>query len=214
MLNIALFGGTFDPIHNGHLQTNFAVQNHLQFDSYYFIPCKISPLKPPALATDQQRITMLKLALANHPSFQIDLCEINRLSPSYTIETLRSYREKHKEASITLVIGYDSFLTLPQWYQWQEFMYLAHILVMKRPSNTNIKVPTVLEELLIEYHTTDKSALLTKKLGCIYQFNAGYYNISSTDIRNAFKNQDYHKLKTLVPETIFQYCQEQNLYNK
>ena len=111
MHSIAIFGGTFDPIHNGHILTSLAIQKSFQFSSYRFIPCKVPAIKPASTASTEQRIHMLRLALKNYNQFEIDLREIKRDTPSYMVETLKSLRKDYPYASITLILGFDAFLS-------------------------------------------------------------------------------------------------------
>lgn len=121
MYSIAIFGGSFDPIHNGHLQTSLAIQKYFNFDSYIFLPCKTPTLKPATVANSEQRIEMILRAINRYKqNFKLDLREIERTTPSYMVETLESFRAESPEASITLIIGYDAFISLSQWHQWQK----------------------------------------------------------------------------------------------
>lgn len=210
MPSLAIFGGTFDPVHQGHLQICDAIENYFNFDSLFFVPCKIPLLKAKAQATNQQRIDMLQLALKPYPKFSLDLRELKRESPSYMIDTLKSFRKDYPQTSLTLIIGYDAWLTLPQWYQWQSLIKFAHILVVTRGDNSQQELPDVLKKLLLDHETQDRSVFLTQQAGCIMQFNAGDYEISSTQIREDIKlGKD---VAGLVPEGVCEYIKSNKVY--
>lgn len=209
MTSIAIFGGTFDPVHLGHMQTSINIQKHFAFDKYYFLPCKIPILKAPSLANNQQRLEMLKLALKEHPQFAIDSREIERSSPSYMVDTLNSIREQNPEAAITLIMGYDAFCSLPLWFSWQDLIKCAHLLIISREQHSHVQLPTELKTLLNEHETSKKEELLSTKAGFIYLFNAGDYAISSTKIREELKQQH---VTDLLPAAVYEYIKKENLY--
>lgn len=210
MNSIAIFGGTFDPIHQGHVQTSLSIQSNFNFDSYYFLPCKIPVLKSAAYANNQQRIDMIELVIKNHPEFKVDLREIKRDSPSYMVETLTSFREENKEASLTLILGYDAFLTLPQWHHWKEIIKLSNLLIINRNQFSSVSMPEEIKELLMHHTTELKTDILSKKAGFIYLYDAGNYEISSTHIREALKKNK--QMSEQVPEEVAQYIKQWALY--
>ncbi|VEH12415.1 nicotinate-nucleotide adenylyltransferase [Legionella jordanis] len=187
MHSIIIYGGTFDPVHQGHVKTACNIQAHFHFDQFIFLPCKIPVLKRKAVATSQQRIDMLRLALKNTPSeFSIDLSEIERSGPSYMVVTLEDFRNRFgSDAAITLLLGMDAFLDLPRWHEWQKILTLANLLVINRPESGN-SLPILLENLLKKHETKDESMLLTNSHGYIVRYDAGNFNISSTFIRQQF----------------------------
>lgn len=209
MYSIALFGGTFDPVHNGHIQTSLTIQHQFHFDSYRFIPCKVPTIKPAAIANNEQRIAMLELAINKHGFCDIDLREIKRETPSYMVETLESIRQEHPEASLTLVLGYDAFLSLPKWHQWENIIKLAHLLVINRDA-FNIQPSDLMKEFLHKYKTKDKECLKNKHSGTIYEFNAGDYPISSTEIKSELKK--HSNVSTQLPIEVYDYIKQQGLY--
>ena len=210
MHTIAIFGGTFNPIHKGHLQTSVNIQNQFKFDSYVFLPCKIPTIKPPALASNQQRIKMIELAIKHYPSFKIDLREIERDSPSYMVETLESFRSEYPEASINLIIGYDSFISLPRWYQWEKLISLANILIISRNEFATEATPEIMRDFLKKYQSKDKTGILNQQAGTVLLFDAGHYEISSTQIREEIKKKQ--DVSFQLPEEVYQYIKAEGLY--
>lgn len=210
MKNIAIFGGTFDPVHNGHIKTSLSIQSCFNFDTYFFLPCKSPVIKAPSLATNKQRVDMLQIALQNYQTFKIDLREINRDSPSYMVHTLEHFRNEYKEASITLILGYDALISLPKWYHWKELILLANLLVINRPEFSEKPIPSEITEFIKKHEKKHNNEVLTNKSGVIVFFDAGNHPISSTAIRNAIK--DHHVVDEELPKAVYQYIIEQGLY--
>ena len=209
--NILIFGGSFDPPHLGHLNTALTIQNHIQLERFIFLPCKAPILKKITIASCEQRIHMLKLALESHSQFEIDLREIHRKTPSYMVNTLKSFRDElGNNISITLLIGMDAFLQLPQWHAWQELLDLSHILVMKRAQIDTQVMPKQVSALLNSNEVFDKAELLTKPYGKIYQYNAGEYAISSTALRQKINAGE--DVRLYLPEAVYQYLIKKKIY--
>jgi nicotinate-nucleotide adenylyltransferase len=210
MHTIAIFGGTFDPIHNGHLNVSLNIQTDFKFDSYLFLPCKVPTMKPSAIAKEQDRINMIKLAIKNYPDFKIDLREIERDTPSYMVKTLESFRFEFPDSAITLIIGYDSFLTLPHWYEWEKLITLANILVVKRNECSKLELSNQMHDFLKKYQSMDKTSILKKSKGVIFLFDAGHYPLSSTEIRKKLKQKK--DLGAVIPKEVYQYIKDEGLY--
>lgn len=210
MRSIAIFGGTFDPVHNGHIQTSAAIQSNFHFDYYYFVPCKIPTIKPNSFANTQQRIDMLQLAIKNFKNFSLDLREVNRDTPSYMVETLKSFRDENEDASISLIIGYDAFLSLHHWHQWENIIELANLLVINRNNYAHLAIPEAVELLLKQHQCVRKSQLLTSRSGTIILFDAGNYEISSTDIREELKLKK--NVEDKLPKAVYEYIKQSGLY--
>ncbi|PWY56255.1 nicotinic acid mononucleotide adenylyltransferase [Legionella qingyii] len=210
MHSIAIFGGTFDPIHNGHLQASITIQNYFKFDSYIFLPCKIPTIKPPSLANNAQRIEMINLAIKDIPDFKLDLREIKRDTPSYMVETLLSFRLEYPNASITLIIGHDAFLSLPHWYQWEKIITLANLLVINRVEFADQPTPEIMRKFLKKHQSKSKKELLRTQAGIVFLFDAGHYEISSTSIREEIKKGA--EVKNKLPYAIYEYIKSQELY--
>lgn len=131
---LGILGGTFDPIHQGHLGIAHAALLACQLTEIRFIPCKQPLLKNQAHASTEQRLAMLSIACKPYPNFVIDDREIKRDTPSYMVETLTSLRADYPTSALCLIIGIDAFIDLPQWYHWQQLIDLAHIIIPNRPS--------------------------------------------------------------------------------
>lgn len=214
MPNLIIYGGTFDPIHNGHINTAINIQNHFNFERFIFLPCKDPLLKNAAQASAIQRVDMIELALAyQDPAkhFSIDLTEINRDSPSYMVNTLEHFREIYgKELAITLIMGNDTFSQLPQWHHWQDILGLTNLLVINRAGYEEQDRPEVMNNLLIKHETKDELAISQQAHGLILRFDAGHYNFSSSWVREQLREKN--DLRSFVPEVVLQYIQQNNLY--
>ncbi|KTC81775.1 nicotinate-nucleotide adenylyltransferase [Legionella cincinnatiensis] len=211
MYSIAIFGGAFDPIHNGHLHTSLTIQKHFNFDSYIFLPCKTPTIKPATVANSKQRIEMILRAIKRYKqNFKLDLREIERTTPSYMVETLESFRAEFPEASITLIIGYDAFLSLYQWHQWQKIITLAHLMVINRSEFTTQPIPEIMQQFLKKYQNENKQELLNTQSGSVFLFDAGNFEISSTSLRKEIKKGV--NVKNKLPYSVYEYIKHQGLY--
>ena len=209
---ILIYGGAFDPPHYGHLKTAVAIQNHLHFEKFLFLPCKTAVLKKASLATPRQRMHMLRLALQEYPQFQIDTREIKRDSPSYMVETLISFRQEFgPSAAITLCLGTDAFLQLPHWHASDKLLTLAHLLVITRATFDMSAVSNQMKQLLTHHQQPNATALLTQPFGSIYYFDAGQYPISSSTLRHQL--QTGQNTLDCMPKNVEKYIKLKNIYS-
>ncbi len=130
---IGIFGGTFDPIHVGHLRTAHELMTGLDLAEVRFIPSRLPPHRPPALAPEALRLRMLVAALEDLPGFSVDSRELLRPGPSFMVDTLASLRAEIGTQPLCLLLGLDAFLGLPTWDRWREIPELAHLVVARRP---------------------------------------------------------------------------------
>lgn len=133
---IALYGGSFDPVHTGHIQIARTVLTQLNFDRVVFIPAAVSPLKPESMRADRDaRLEMLRLATANEPAFQVDRQEIDRSDISYTIDTVRSFQAQYPKAKLFWILGSDQRNILPRWRSIEALVKLVTFIVFERPGS-------------------------------------------------------------------------------
>ena len=130
---IAIFGGTFDPVHLGHINMAKQCVNALNLNTLYFMPCALPAHKMAPGISTEHRVAMLNAAIAPYPFFQLDLRELHRTGPSYSLLSLQELRAQHPNTPIVFLIGMDSFNNLDKWYQWQAITQLCHIVVYQRP---------------------------------------------------------------------------------
>ena len=215
MANLLLFGGTFDPIHNGHIHTAIAVQQFFHFDQFCFLPCKNPVLNKPNQTTSaEHRLKMLQIALQAQSEafhFTIDSRELTRDSASYMVTTLEDLRREYGNTfAITLLLGLDVFFQLPQWYQWKRLMQLTNFLVINRKGYEKREIPTKVQTLLHTHETNDPTALLSISHGLIYRFDAGAYDISSSSVRDNLANKTLPE--NTLPREVAVYIAENKLY--
>ena len=208
---IGILGGTFDPIHHGHLRIALELYQRLNWQEIRLIPCQIPVLAKKAYATPKQRVAMLQLATANQAGLIIDERELKRTTPSYTIETLISLRAEFPHTPLCLIMGYDALLSLEQWYRWQELLEYAHFVVIPRPTY-NIPANGTIVDLLQKHGITDAKRLGEQKAGLILVAELAPLAISSTNIREHIA-QGYSP-RYLIPDAVWDYIQQENLYKQ
>ncbi|MBI6548370.1 nicotinate-nucleotide adenylyltransferase [Xenorhabdus lircayensis] len=209
----ALFGGTFDPIHYGHLRPVEALAQLVGLKQVILLPNHVPPHRPQPEATSQQRLEMVRLAVQDNPLFIVDTRELERQTPSYTIETLKSFRQEvGEQRPLAFIIGQDSLQTIHTWYQWEELLDVCHLLVCSRPGyQSQLSTPEMQQWL--EKHQVDTPFSLSQKThGYIYLAATPLLNISATDIR-----QRHHQglsCGDLLPPSIQNYIDSRGLYRQ
>jgi len=208
---IGIFGGTFDPIHNGHIETAKHLADFLNLDEVTLLPCKIPPHKESTSVSSHHRTKMVELVCENNPQFKVDLRELKADQTSYTVNSLKDIRNEYPEAIIYFFIGMDSLLTFTHWFKWQEIFNLCHIVVCSRPS---FSLEDANEETLGLIEQYQKSFTVNQKenlTGNLYFADDNYCPISSTEIRQLIVNgSDYSHL---MPQFLINYIQQHNLYS-
>jgi nicotinate-nucleotide adenylyltransferase len=182
MSPIGIFGGTFDPIHYGHLRTAFEMLQALRFSEVRFIPSGDPPHRGKTYASAKLRLEMVAAATGRESRFCVDDRELRRDGPSYTVDTLASIRQEQPEAALGLILGMDAFLGLCNWHRWEEILGYAHIVVAHRPG---WRAPDMgpLGELIDEHGTHRVDDLHEQTAGRIHIHAVTQLEISSTEIR-------------------------------
>ena len=195
---IGIYGGSFDPIHLGHLKTATSLKTELQLDHLFLLPCCEPVHKVGLKYSSNDRLKMLNLAVDNFSTLEIDSREINRGGGSYMIDTLCELKQIYKEEPICLIIGMDSFLKIKTWKEWEEFSKLVHLVILQRQGFK------LIDSALDSFHTTKEvHQLKLESNGLLYFSNCPKINISSSDIRSRIAaNQN---LDDLLPKSIINY---------
>ncbi len=183
MTLLGIFGGTFDPIHYGHLRTAFELLQALRFDEVCFVPSGDPPHRGQTYADAELRLEMVKVATQGQQGFSVDDRELRRDGPSYTIHTLATIREERPNVSLGLIVGMDAFLGLTSWHRWEEILDLAHIVVAHRPG---WHIPDVgdLGELISTRGTKRVEDMHESRHGNVFVHAVTQLEIASTEIRD------------------------------
>ncbi len=191
-MRYGLFGGTFDPIHLGHLITAEVLAEKLSLDKVVFIPAGVPPHKKAIPITSaNHRVNMVKLAIKDNPKFTIDLYEINKTSPSYTIETVEYFKRKFPDDEIILLIGADSLPELPDWFKFDELIGIVEI---KSAYRGGFDINEVFDRLKVRV-SPDQFEKLKNSI-----IRTNMIEISATDIRTRIR--EGRSIKYLVPEDV------------
>jgi nicotinate-nucleotide adenylyltransferase len=211
MKPIGIFGGTFDPIHFGHLRTAFELLQALRLNEMRFMPAGNPPHRDITVASAEVRLAMVQAATQGQPGFVVDDREIRREGLSYSVDTMRTLRADFPDRSLCLIVGMDAFLGLPKWHQWRELLELAHLVVAHRPG---WRAPSMgpLGELLVDRGTGRIGDLHESRAGCIYIHAVTQLEISSTELRKmitAGRDPRY-----LMPDAVRAIIEETGCYKR
>lgn len=206
---IGIFGGTFDPVHFGHLRPALELQQSIGFDEVRLLPSHVPPHRSQPHATPQQRLAMLHAAVADDPAFTVDTREFEREGPSYTLDTLKLLRAEMAATSLSLLIGMDAFREFSSWHRWREILEYSHLVVMTRPG----KEPPDQGELadFISLHrVVDAATLKSRASGLLLFHPVTQLEISGTQIRKLLasgKRADF-----LLPNSVLEVIYSEGLY--
>jgi nicotinate-nucleotide adenylyltransferase len=215
---IGLFGGTFDPVHIGHLRTAVELRNVLNLREMRLIPSACPPHRAQPESSAEHRLTMLQLALGHEsepnsaePTLIADDRELRREGPSYTIDSLIEVRaEVGDKIPLLLCIGMDSLVNLNQWHRWRELTSMAHIVVAARPGWHLPKSGEVLD-FVREHRATNAEQLQEAPAGKILIMEMTLLPVSATGIRQALKREE--SIRYLVPDQVIDYIRQHQLYS-
>ncbi|MFO7762127.1 MAG: nicotinate-nucleotide adenylyltransferase [Wenzhouxiangellaceae bacterium] len=206
---IAVFGGTFDPVHYGHLRAAAEVSERLGVTDFRLLPAGRPPHREGTWAPARHRLAMLELALAPHADLSVDEREVQRGGVSYMSDTLASIRAESGDTPIILCLGQDAANHLDRWHDWQRLLELAHLVVMTRP-DAEPRYSDALREYLEGRFVDACADLMRTPAGGLCNVNVTRLAISSTDIREqlaAGRNPRF-----LLPSTVLAYIRKHGLY--
>lgn len=206
---LCILGGTFDPVHFGHLRPALEVQQALDTASVHLLPCRIPPHRAAPRASPEQRLALLRAAVADEPALAIDERELGREGPSYMVDTLETLRREHGEQPLCLALGMDAFGELDSWHRWRDIPGLCHLVVMQRPGS---RWPQrgVMAGWVKQARVDEPQALRSRPAGCIIGVPVTQLAISSTQIRGllaAGRSPRY-----LLPDVVLERIRQENWY--
>lgn len=213
---IGILGGTFDPIHNGHLRIAQEALEQCSLEQVRFVPCGTPPHRPAPQAAAKMRWEMVRLALNGNPDFLVDVHEVFRTDPCYTVDTLTALRaELGVKQPLCLILGGDAFLQLHTWHDWKRLFKLAHIVVLQRAGGAPLgnAMNNADPALQAEYRARlapGAGALGEAPGGAIFVADMPALEISSTDIRR--RCSEGRSVRYLMPEAVTNYINTNSLY--
>lgn len=207
---IGILGGSFDPVHFGHIKPTLELAEYFALNTIHLLPCRVSPFKSTPHASPQHRLNMLNLVAANSQLLKVDERELHRASPSYTYLTLQELaQECGRQTTLFWIMGMDALADFPQWYQAEQIMELCHILVLQRPGHVTDIEPAC-QTWLQRYLVDDVKCLDQQSVGCIFITDTEMLNISSTQIRQI--TQSGQQPRFLLPGGVWNYIKRNKLY--
>jgi len=206
---IGIFGGTFDPIHFGHLRVALDVREALDLDQIRFVPLKVAVHRQQPATSPEVRLAMVRAAVAGQPCFAADNRELARDGPSYTLHTLESLRQERGDESLCLLLGADAFDGFLSWHRPMGILRLSHLVVMRRPG-ADLPDESRLRALIDEHQCTSPSELRVAPGGRILFLPVTQLDISATDIRRRIVQG--RSPRYLLPPGVEKIILDQGLY--
>lgn len=208
---IGILGGTFDPIHYGHLRPCLDLLQQLSLAEVRLMPNHIPPHRAAPGSSATHRLAMATLAAEGCNGLSVDTRELTRTTPSYTIDTLIELAAENPTTPVCFLIGLDSLNSLHTWYRWEELLDYCHLVVSYRPNYELALAPEV-QKIFEQVKTTDVKALQQQKQGRILLWPSTQLEISATRIRQLIENQQSPQY--LLPDNVLSYIQKNNLYTQ
>ncbi|TNE77864.1 MAG: nicotinate-nucleotide adenylyltransferase [Gammaproteobacteria bacterium] len=205
-----IYGGTFDPIHHGHLRLALEISDRLGVAGINLVPCHIPPHRGDTGAASEQRLRLIELAIAGEPRLAVDNRELRRAGASYTADTLRQLRQElGDDEPLVMVVGTDAFAGFDRWRDWQQIPGLAHVVVVRRPG-PDLDPSGQPASLLASRAAPDAAALHRQPCGLFLELDPPLLDISATGIRERIA--DGRSPRYLMPDSVWDDIRRSGLY--
>ena len=206
---LALFGGTFDPVHFGHLRCADEVRQKLSLKELCLLPAGTPVHRQTPQATAGQRLEMLQLAQLDFPGLSIDDREIRRTGPSYMVDTLHELRAEYPQRSLILVIGQDASNQLHTWFKWEQLFALAHIVILTRPGS-RLEYQQLVANRIKRHLSVDVQDLRNSTAGTVLNLDVTAVDVSSTKIKSLIRRGQAPY--SMLPGSVLNYIHKNHLY--
>ncbi len=214
MGKIGLFGGTYDPIHVGHIEIANKAMDELNLDTIYFIPTGKSYFKENVLSSDI-RLNMVKSAIDSNDKFKLSDCEIKRAGNTYSIDTVKFFRKQFPDDELFFIMGMDSFRLFHKWKSYKDILELATLVVAPRTKTRSDNTQDgIIDNEDVEDDTYFEEMCLNNPDAVILRLHMDKIDISSTDLRNILKNKEYDKARNYIPSKTLEYIIKEGIYNE
>ena len=212
---VGIFGGTFDPIHYGHLRIAEEIVETVGLQKMYFVPAGMPRLRHSPVASPQHRVEIVRLAIQKNSDFVLDEREIHRDGVSYSIDSVREFKQEFgEEVGLCLVLGVDAFIKLSEWNNWKELFNLCHFIISTRPgyilTSINELLPKELREECSQRWVSNTESLRKDTSGLIFIASTTMLDISATSIRADIAVG--RSVRYLVPDIAVNYISANKLY--
>ncbi|EIJ42031.1 nicotinate/nicotinamide nucleotide adenylyltransferase [Beggiatoa alba B18LD] len=206
---IGMLGGTFNPIHHGHLRLALELYERLSFAQVHLIPAASPPHREKPTVNAELRFAMVQAAVAGVNGLIADDRELKRQGYSYTIDTLRSLRNDYPQHPLCLILGMDAFIGLPTWHAWESIIELAHLVVVRRPG-TLLPMSHRMHDFLVTHQVNNIAEMNNRLAGKILVEEIPALTISATQIRTLIAQQ--RNPSYLIPAPVFEIIEQYQLY--
>ena len=206
-MKIGLFGGTFNPVHLGHLRGAEEVREKFELDKIFFIPAGNPPLKTEEIIDARHRLKMTELAIKGNSYFEVSDFEVKQKTPSYTLNTVIHFKKLYRKDTLFFIMGIDAFYELKQWYRYEELIKTINFIVMSRPGFNGVENSEFIEckksENIFKIKNSDKT---------VFYISISPFWVSSSALREMI--QSGKSIRYLVPEEVRKYIEKNKLYRK
>ncbi len=208
---IGILGGTFDPVHHGHLRLALEALDRAGLDHVRLVPLHTPPHREQPIAAPGQRREMLRRALEGIDSLILEDCELERQGVSYTIDTLQEIKTKIPDRHLCLIMGMDALQSLNTWHRWRAIPETAHIIVVERPGESMPETEPEVAALLETASATDPALLQRTEAGVVLRIRIPSLDISSTRLRKMFAQG--RDVRFLLPSSVLEFIHHEKLYD-